>query len=129
MVIDMTITTTTSMTHQDLKSCLKKLAAGTDKRFECSTAEDGTQSWQWLDGSTAPTVSEIQAVQTVALADAQWIEVRSKRQGELRSTDWTQYSDSPLSDTEKASYVTYRQQLRDITTQADPFNITWPVAP
>ena len=129
MGIDMTITTTTGMSHQDLTSCLRKLAAGTDKKYECSTAADGTQSWQWLDGSTAPTISEIQAVQTVALADEEWSEVRRKRQVELRFTDWTQQADSPLSDEDKAAYLTYRQQLRDITTQSDPFNITWPVAP
>ena len=129
MVIDMTITTTTGMTHQDLKSCLKKLAEGTDKKFEVTTAEDGTQSWQWVDDSTAPTTAEIQAVQSVALADEQWMEVRRKRQVELRFTDWTQQADSPLSASDKADYVTYRQQSRDITTQSDPFNITWPTSP
>ena len=127
MVIDMT--TTTGMTHQELKSCLKKLASGTDKKYECSTDEDGTQSWHWLDGSTAPTTAEVQAVQTVALADEQWVQVRSQRDVELRRTDWTQYTDVPLSDTDKTAYVTYRQQLRDITTQSDPFNITWPTSP
>jgi len=27
---------------------------------------------------------------------------------------------------DKTAWATYRQALRDITTQADPFNITWP---
>jgi hypothetical protein len=124
----MTITTT-GMSHQDLNSCFKKLAESTNKSYNIATTEDGTQSWSWTDGSTPPTIAEIQAVKTAALADAEWIEVRIQRSVRLKSTDWTQYSDSPLSDTDKAAYVTYRQQLRDITTQSDPFNITWPVEP
>jgi len=36
---------------------------------------------------------------------------------------WTQLSDSPV---DKAAWATYRQALRDITTQVDPFNIKWP---
>jgi hypothetical protein len=29
----------------------------------------------------------------------------------------------------KESWAIYRQALRDITNQADPFNITWPTPP
>jgi len=29
----------------------------------------------------------------------------------------------------KAAWATYRQELRDITTQSDPFNIIWPSKP
>jgi hypothetical protein len=38
----------------------------------------------------------------------------------LKDTDWTQVADSPV---DKTAWATYRQALRDITTQADPFNI------
>ena len=43
----------------------------------------------------------------------------------LQQTDWRASSDLTLSD----DWKTYRQALRDITTQSDPFNITWPTAP
>ena len=54
----------------------------------------------------------------------QWQVVRNQRNQMLKDTDWTQVSDSPV---DKAAWATYRQALRDITTQADPFNIVWPV--
>lgn len=56
----------------------------------------------------------------------QWSEVRSQRNAILQATDWTQLPDSPA---DKAAYEVYRQQLRDVTQQPDPFNITWPVKP
>ena len=56
-----------------------------------------------------------------------WGHVRALRTGKLTSCDWTQLPDVPLAT--KEAWATYRQQLRDITQQPDPFNIAWPVAP
>ena len=56
----------------------------------------------------------------------QWATVRSDRNKLLKDTDWTQIYDAPV---EPMAWTSYRQALRDITTQADPFNIVWPVAP
>ena len=39
----------------------------------------------------------------------------------LSDCDWTQMPDSPLSDSDKAAWATYRQALRDITSNAN-----WP---
>ena len=44
----------------------------------------------------------------------------------LAQTDWTQVPDSPLDADTKAAYVTYRQQLRDMTEFNNP---VWPVPP
>ena len=56
--------------------------------------------------------------------------VRSVRSELLILSDWTQMPDSPLDDSTKASWATYRTGLRDISTQAGfPTNITWPTAP
>lgn len=52
--------------------------------------------------------------------------VRSHRTYLLKESDWTQTADSPLTDSKKAEWVTYRQALRDLPT-ADP--ISWPTAP
>ena len=60
-----------------------------------------------------------------ALTNQQWALVRSERDGKLDRTDWRASSDLTLSDTWK----TYRQALRDVPTQSDPFNITWPTEP
>lgn len=56
--------------------------------------------------------------------------VRSVRDELLILSDWTQMPDSPLNDSTKASWATYRTELRDISTQSGfPANITWPTAP
>jgi len=41
---------------------------------------------------------------------------RGTRNDLLFTSDWTQASDSPLSDTKKAEWKTYRQALRDMPT-------------
>lgn len=58
--------------------------------------------------------------------DAQWEIVRAERNAKLAASDWTQLPDTPV---DKATWATYRQELRDVTNQSDPFNIQWPVAP
>jgi hypothetical protein len=59
-------------------------------------------------------------------ADAQWAIVRAERNKLLADCDWTQLPDAPV---DTAAWAVYRQALRDITTQADPFNIVWPTLP
>ena len=58
-----------------------------------------------------------------------WSNVRKDRTKRLADSDWTQLADTALTDAAKANWATYRTALRDITTQADPYNITWPTAP
>lgn len=56
--------------------------------------------------------------------------VRYERDELLTQCDWTQMPDSPLDDSTKASWATYRTELRDISEQAGfPTDITWPTAP
>jgi len=59
------------------------------------------------------------------LTNQQWAIIRFQRDQKLKDTDWRASSDLTLSD----AWKTYRQALRDITTQSDPFNITWPTEP
>ena len=40
--------------------------------------------------------------------------LRLKRDALLTESDWTQVNDSPLTDTKKAEWATYRQELRDL---------------
>lgn len=67
---------------------------------------------QWVDPRTEQT---------------QWPVVRSQRNALLSASDWTQLPDVPLAT--KETWAAYRQALRDITDQSDPFNIVWPVQP
>tara|TARA_R100000234_G_C4980589_1_gene170621 strand:- start:484 stop:921 length:438 start_codon:yes stop_codon:yes gene_type:complete len=55
----------------------------------------------------------------------QWDIIREERNEKLEATDWRASSDLTMSD----EWKNYRQALRDITTQSDPYNITWPTPP
>tara|TARA_A100001015_G_scaffold86222_1_gene95843 strand:+ start:1742 stop:1975 length:234 start_codon:yes stop_codon:yes gene_type:complete len=46
---------------------------------------------------------------------------RERRKEALQETDWTQLPDSPLTDSKKAEWRTYRQALRDLPTHSN-----WP---
>lgn len=59
--------------------------------------------------------------------NSQWILVKNQRDFLLGESDWTQLADVVL--TNKDQWTTYRQQLRNITAQTDPFNIIWPSKP
>lgn len=61
--------------------------------------------------------------------NGQWIFIRYQRNELLTQCDWTQLHDSPLSEQKQGEWQTYRQSLRDITLQSDPFNIIWPTIP
>jgi hypothetical protein len=60
-------------------------------------------------------------------ADLARQEILDRRRRLLASSDWTQLPDVPLAT--KAIWAIYRQALRDITDQPDPFNIVWPTPP
>ena len=66
---------------------------------------------------------------TAAMVGAKWERVRDSRNRKLDACDWTQVTDTALTDAERDAWQTYRQALRDITTQADPDAVTWPVEP
>ena len=55
----------------------------------------------------------------------QWTIIRKERNVLLEETDWMGLSDVTM----PSAWQTYRQALRDITDQADPFSITWPTKP
>ena len=67
-------------------------------------------------------------------------ELRMWRDRLLAESDWTQMPDSPLTDSKKTEWSTYRQSLRDITKTystvpltskglMDDEKITWPSKP
>jgi hypothetical protein len=61
--------------------------------------------------------------------DGMWSFIRERRTIKLKECDWTQLSDCPLTAEKKEQWQIYRQSLRDITLQSDPFNIVWPEEP
>ena len=69
---------------------------------------------QWEDPRTAAT---------------EWVQVRSKRDALLSETDWVVTKAVEIGSPVPANWKTYRQALRDVTKQADPFALVWPVQP
>ena len=59
--------------------------------------------------------------------------LRTQRNVLLAESDWTQMSDSPLTDSKKAEWATYRQTLRDLPAQygaSDTMaDVTFPTEP
>ena len=69
---------------------------------------------EWNDGAAARNLSSL----------------REERNRKLAETDWTRMDDNGLSDSVKASWATYRQELRDITDNATSLDdVTWPTKP
>lgn len=63
---------------------------------------------------------------TDADIELQWAVIRAERNNLLAASDWTQLPDAPV---DAAAWATYRQSLREITNQANPFAIVWPESP
>lgn len=85
--------------------------------FTDTTAEDGTVT----------TAAEHEAAYKAGKDAEQAKAVRADRNKRLADCDWTQLTDSPA---ETLSWATYRQALRDITTQTGfPWDIQWPEKP
>ena len=122
-------------------------ALGADVVFEGPQATGGTvyqysqaQGVEQLDGkwytkyilgpvfTDGETTAAEQEVAYKASKDAEQAKsVRATRGEKLADSDWTQVADAPV---DKAVWATYRQALRDITTQSEfPWTITWPDAP
>lgn len=76
-----------------------------------------TQTWQVIDYQPDEMEQRIRE---------KWSDIRDTRNELLAASDWTQLADAPV---DPFAWITYREALRDITLQADPFNLTWPVAP
>jgi len=58
----------------------------------------------------------------------QWSNVKQGRNQQLAASDWI-CSVSDFAHPKKAEFVVYRQALRDITSQANPFALVWPQVP
>lgn len=78
--------------------------------------------WSGAEFSVRPMTTE----ERQAVLDQQWAAVRVQRNQRLAECDWTQLPDAPV---DAAAWAVYRQALRDITQQADPFNLVWPAKP
>jgi hypothetical protein len=60
---------------------------------------------------------------------SRWAEVRSARDALLSASDWVPVRALEQGRQFSVAWQAYRQALRDVTTQTDPFNVIWPQAP
>jgi len=62
-----------------------------------------------------------------------WIKLRRSRNFLLTESDWTQVADTPLTDSKKTEWATYRQTLRDLpannTSATSIDDVTFPTPP
>lgn len=71
------------------------------------------------------TAEEMETLERIRHRDVPWRRVRTRRDNLLSQSDWLAASDRSMSTEERE----YRQALRNITSQSDPENITWPTKP
>jgi|TARA_B100000085_G_scaffold213262_1_gene197395 hypothetical protein len=113
---------------------LKGAAATVTPPYEVSTRDgveqiDGQWYSRFVVGPVFADSDEEAAYRAGVDADAART-VRKDRDLKLAQSDWTQFTDSPLSDSDKTAWAGYRQSLRDITA-ADgfPHTMSWPTEP
>jgi hypothetical protein len=126
----MTITTFARVDPETLAVTLKYNTNGGTKwaegDLECTIPFDVLADQAVLVEGTITLVSDPTKVQ--ARLDAQWTQVRSQQRDLLYKSDWT-CSVTDYEPPNRDAWVQYRAALRAVTTQTDPFNIVWPVAP
>lgn len=79
------------------------------------------------NGALEPGILDLRTVAS-RMAD-KWAEVRTERDALLANTDWVAIKQAEVGGPLAKPWREYRQFLRDITLQADPFNIIWPEKP
>lgn len=61
--------------------------------------------------------------------DQAMAELRAKRNALLAASGEFMWPDRPMTETDRQTWIAYRQQLRDLPDTADPFKVKWPKAP
>lgn len=83
-----------------------------------------TAQWTEIDDPNADLVAY-----AALLLERKWIIIRAERDARLLATDYVFLSDTFPTDACLAEFTIYRQALRDVTSQPDPDNISWPALP
>ena len=102
----------------------QRQAINTDQSYinvYCPNADDYKVNLDTLQLEMIPKTYDYQA----------WM--RQRRNLMLKDCDWTQGADSPLNDSKKTEWQTYRQALRDIPASYSNItskeDVTWPTKP
>jgi hypothetical protein len=94
------------------------------------------QNWEVVDLFADTTVEGVTTTKAqheesfmVRRNTERWTQVRSQRDSLLKDTDWLSIRAADTVTPMPTEWSTYRQALRDVTEQSDPFNIVWPTKP
>jgi len=115
------------------------IGTGICQECDFNLVPEGTTAYvntgEWRDDTHKLVDGEfVEIVQTDAEALAEmWLSVRTIRDGRLKSSDWTQVTDSPLTAEQRSDWQMYRQDLRDITADFSHVtalqDVVFPTAP
>jgi hypothetical protein len=96
-----------------------------------ATTEEIAKLQTYIDGNA-------DAAYTSLVQSSIWNVIRIERDQKLKDSDWTVMDGSPLSDSKKDEWKTYRQALRDMPSGTVPVidadqnivsGLTWPTEP
>jgi len=93
------------------------------------TYDATTHNINWNSETSSWYLTEVTAEDQAARIEAGWRGVRSERNSILAESDYMVIKAAEAGTTIASDWATYRQALRDITNQSDPFDITWPTKP
>tara|TARA_R110002020_G_scaffold56524_2_gene156356 strand:- start:343 stop:795 length:453 start_codon:yes stop_codon:yes gene_type:complete len=88
----------------------------------------------WVDRGAKPTEFHLWQNEAWTLdSSALYVKIRHLRTKKLYGCDWTQTSDSPLTDAKKAEWAEYRAALRSVPATNNEVThldqVVWPTAP
>lgn len=83
---------------------------------------EGKWMRQWI-------LSSANEAEIAERTEAQWSAVRSERNAQLAASDWIVTRSAEAGVPVPSGWKDYRQALRDVTSQPDPFAIVWPTPP
>lgn len=81
------------------------------------------------DMALAPGETRVEVVPVAILTRIRADQMRTERSQRLRSTDWTQMDDAPLTAEKKLEIQAYRQLLRDLPSRPGFPDVPWPQFP
>ncbi|HFT6961499.1 TPA: tail fiber assembly protein [Stenotrophomonas maltophilia] len=81
------------------------------------------------DGPLAAGETKVTLLPQALLTKLKGEQMKSECSQRLRSTDWTQMADAPLSVEQKTAWAVYRRALRDMPALSGFPDVSWPSPP
>lgn len=81
------------------------------------------------DMALSPGETRVDALPAALLTKIRGEQMKAERSQRLRTTDWTQMDDAPLTAAKKLEWGAYRQLLRDLPSVVGFPNVPWPQPP